>query len=120
MKNPKEIQELKKHDNLYHNGDSEISDFDYDTLKDLAKEKYFHHPYFLTVGSKVKLKNQKVVLPYILGSLQKVLVKKDLNKWIDPNSTYVASEKLDGISIYAKYIDGKLIQATTNMRSFLL
>lgn len=111
---PQEIQDLIDYDNLYYNsGTPLVSDAKYDSLKDLAKVKYPIHTYFLGIGAQVNLKNEKVKLPHILGSLNKIKTEEELNKWYDQDEVFVASEKLDGISIYVKYDDNKLIQATT-------
>ena len=108
-----DIEELRKHDDLYYNEDAEISDSAYDILKESVRTKYPDNSYFSMVGSPVRIKNKKVKLPYILGSLNKVQTEKDIIKWYDPKETYIASEKLDGISIFVKYVDDKLVQAIT-------
>lgn len=114
MKNPSQIQDLINYDELYYNsGTSPISDIKYDLLRHIAKKHFPNHSYFTEVGSPIKLKNKKIKLPYVLGSLNKVKTDDQLNKWYNRNEVYVVSEKLDGISIYVKYIDNILVQAAT-------
>ena len=64
------LEQLKEYDRLYYNeGNSPISDEEYDSLKDAAKKMNPNDPYFGEVGAKVESK--KVKLQYVLGSLKK-------------------------------------------------
>jgi DNA ligase (NAD+) len=113
LDDPEEISLLKKYDNLYYNeGTSPISDEEYDSLKDKAKELYPKNPYFLMVGFTVP--GSKMTLPYILGSLKKVKVD-DIENWLNKNidGEYLISEKLDGVSIYVHYRNGKVFASMT-------
>jgi len=105
------IKLLKHHDILYHLGMPEISDTEYDKLRRRAQDQFPDHEYFKTVGTKPDTK--KTQLPYILGSLNKV--KSDtVVDWMRKTSDwFVISEKIDGISIYVVYVDGKVEWAAT-------
>lgn len=108
---------LKKADEIYYNdGILWISDYEYDALKDLAYYLYPNDPYFNEVGASVG--SNKVKLPYILGSLNKV-DKENVEKWIQKGSSnVVVSEKLDGVSIYVVYFRGEVIFASTRGDGF--
>jgi len=104
------INELKRHDELYYNGESEISDYDYDKLKDKAKLLFPNDPYFTQVGAKIKI--GKVKLPYVLGSLKKIKPDTlDIFFKFRAKNEYNASEKLDGISIYVEIENKNVIFA---------
>ena len=76
MPDPTKIKNLKKHDDEYYNGEAKISDDEYDVLKEICKKEHPGHPYFSEVGSPIKIKNQKINLPYVLGSLNKIKIEK--------------------------------------------
>jgi len=108
---PDIIKQLIHHDIQYHLGRPEISDTEYDKLRTEAQAQFPNDPYFDTVG--VKPKDRKTELPYVLGSLNKV--KSDtVVDWMRKHSdTFVISEKIDGVSIYVVYVDGKVEWAST-------
>lgn len=102
------IKFLKSCDEEYYNTEKTlVSDTEYDKLKNLAKQKFPNDPYFLNIG--VTPLRQKVKLPYILGSLEKIkldTIEKHLqNNYVD----FVISEKIDGSSIFVQYKNGKLL-----------
>jgi DNA ligase (NAD+) len=110
---PPEIIQLKKWDKLYYEESApEVSDDEYDSLKESAYEKYPTHPYFKGVG--IQPDRKKVKLPYLLGSLSKKKPDGSFNRW---NEKYpdqkVASLKLDGVSILVEYDNGYLQKAYT-------
>lgn len=114
LNNEKEIiMYLKSLDKQYYeNGTSELSDIDYDELKENVKGLYPRNKYFKEIG--VKIKKNKVKLPYILGSLKKYKpenIQDWLNKYNDVD--ILISEKLDGLSVYSKFVDGNLVKAIT-------
>lgn len=109
---PNEIKELRKYDDLYFNlGTSPVSDEFYDELKENARKKYPDHPYLSTIGAKVS--KGKVTLPYVLGSLNKVKPDNIIDWFSKRKGPYVVSEKLDGVSFYVTYEDGKIVRAAT-------
>jgi len=108
------IDTLKNYDHAYYNtGTILISDKEYDTLKAQAKAEFPNDPYFQTVGSAPA--GSIVKLPYILGSLNKMKPDGSLLEWCRSRDlrTVIVSDKLDGVSVYASYINGKLSQAAT-------
>ena len=105
------IEQLKTYDDLYYNESATISDEVYDALKTDALEKFSDNEYFTMVGSPVK--SSKITLPYVLGSLEKFKTSDEFDKWYKPEKTYIATEKLDGLSIFITYIDEKLAGAYT-------
>jgi len=102
---------LKEYDKLYYNGESPITDQEYDVLKEEARKDIPSDPYFNEVGASVP--GEKVKLPFVLGSLNKV--KTDtLDKWTSGvKGPYVVMEKLDGVSFYIEYFKGKVRRAAT-------
>lgn len=99
--NKKELIDLLiKSDDLYYNsGEPLFDDNTYDEIKDYLRELDKKNPYFKRIGADV---DNKVKLPYFLGSQDKIKDdEKVLDKWIkkyNKPSSYVISEKLDGIS----------------------
>lgn len=104
-----DLQELLKFkercDDAYYNSDEpEISDKLYDCLKttvnDRMKEK--NPSFVLPVGCKIREGENRVDLPYWLGSLETFTAKeeKQIERWLEKNksSHQMISEKLDGIS----------------------
>jgi len=88
-------------DDLYYNTDSTcIPDKLYDILKDFLIK---NDPgYIPPIGSKIRSNQNRVELPYWLGSADKI-TPNELNKlerWKDKNEKgkYIISEKLDGVS----------------------
>jgi len=106
------IQKLKEYDDQYYNtGTSPISDLEYDQMKDAAKELYPNHPYFQTIGAKSK--GEKVKLPYVLGSLNKVKLDS-IEAWVEQApGDIIATDKIDGVSLFVRYKDGKVVFAAT-------
>lgn len=116
------IRFLNKQSQLYYNqGDSEISDAQFDMLKDkvVAKLKVIdpNHPFLKNIGTPLPENSpwEKKTHEYPLGSLDKVQKAEELNSWYKPKfgQKLVVQEKLDGISICLTYENGKLISAVT-------
>ena len=103
------IDLLKHYDKKYTEGEPEVSDTEYDKLRETAKELHPHDPYFKTVGAP----GEKVKLPYTLGSLNKVKIDTVIDWLNKTGDAYIISEKLDGASILVEYQDGRVIAAYT-------
>jgi len=104
------IDLLKKYDKKYAEGVPEVSDTEYDKLRETAAELHPEDPYFQNVGAP----KGKVKLPYHLGSLNKV--KTDtVVKWLKDKDKgiFVISEKVDGASFMVEYQDGEVVAAYT-------
>jgi DNA ligase (NAD+) len=97
----------------FFNDESIISDSVYDLLIDFLRYKDPKNKTLKTIGSKIKSKN-KVKLDYHLGSMDKIKPPStQLEKWLTkyPETPYILSEKLDGVSgllTYKKNGDIKL------------
>jgi DNA ligase (NAD+) len=106
------IEYLKHCDDLYYNnGESSLSDTDYDKLKTSLFKKYPNDSYFKTVGYEPKSK--KVLLPYTMGSLKKKKYDGSVLKWMNDYQYIIIMDKLDGCSIYVEYDKGKVVFAST-------
>lgn len=98
----KTLKELKaKADDLYYNtGDFSMDDERYDLLKEKIQKR--DPSYKPGVGAKLREGENRVELPYWLGSADKITPEDvdRLDRWVLENkaSHYVISEKLDGVS----------------------
>lgn len=87
----------------YHTkGKPKLSDKQYDAMKDRLTEIAPWHPVLKQVGNAPTKRSKKVSLPFHMGSLDKIYIDKaqEIKDWLKKNSssTYVVSDKLDGIS----------------------
>lgn len=100
--NTQVLESIKTYlDQIYYNtGIFEISDSKYDILKDILIER--KPEIKLQVGAKIREGENRVELPFWLGSADKISPndEKILERWIYNNYTdnYVITEKLDGVS----------------------
>jgi len=109
-----EIEELKRHDKLYAAGNTELSDPEYDWLKEQAFEKYPNDQYFKTVGLEPEISN-KVELDFVLGSLTKKKPDGSMTSWMDDMRVeqFCVSLKADGVSFEVLYENGEPVLANT-------
>ena len=93
----------QKYDDAYYNTSNQIVDDDtYDLLTEVIKSK--DPAISLGIGCKLREGENKVQLPFHLGSMEKI--KKDdkekLNMWVKTrptrNNEYIISDKLNGVS----------------------
>lgn len=92
----------------YHNENkSLVSDQLFDFIKDYYEKKFGK---IKQVGAPIKLENNKIKLPYYMGSLDKIKPSTGtFNKWINNYpGPYVISYKLDGISALLYKSNGKI------------
>ena len=116
-KNLDTLKDIKKYldDKYYNTGEkSEFSDEQYDLLKDLIISMDITEKN--KVGSKIREDNNRIKLPYWLGSLDKIKVE-ETNKfynWIKKNkfTEYIIENKLDGISCLLVF-DNKITKLYT-------
>ena len=107
----KELHALKLYlDDLYYNTEySGLSDYLYDILKDTIMKK--DPNYIPPVGSKIRSNENRIKLPYWMGSASKITPdeQKELDRWLkkNPSEECVISEKLDGVSGTFTHINGK-------------
>lgn len=93
-------------DDMYYSqdGESSITDEQYDILRQYAHGLNPNHTYFLGVGSAVR--GGKVKLPFVMGGLDQIY-KGEIEKWIDKwnlqEQFLIATDKLDGKSALLIY-----------------
>ena len=84
-----------------------ISDSVYDILIDILEKRDTTNKLVKAIG--YKSSNDKVLLPYFMGSMNKIKTKEAVKSWLSKynvESQFVISDKLDGIS--ALYVNNKL------------
>jgi len=90
-----------KANNDYYNTDKPLmTDKTFDILETILKERYPASNFFKSIAAPIINPEDKVKLPYYLGSLDKVKPgEKVLTKWLkDHTGSVLISEKLDGLS----------------------
>lgn len=110
------ISILKKANEDYYNGESDLSDEDYDKLYDEFKKLYPKSKFFSEVGAKVQSTFKIVKHKIPMGSLLKVNNEEELDFWFKKyaeSKETVWSEKVDGLSVSLYYKDGSFTQAVT-------
>lgn len=106
-------------DSYYNKSFSEMSDADFDELKDAFREEYPDDPFLKTIGAPVpeNSKWEKVKHRIPMYSANKVNTEEEFQKWVEDNGLLskdmMTSEKLDGISISLDYENGYLVRAVT-------
>ncbi len=121
-------KEIKRHNKKYYELDApEISDYEYDKLMTRLKELEEAYPEFITptsptqtVGGSAKREAGKLVAHDVpMLSLQDVFNRADVENFINDaveklgDVEFVVEEKIDGLSMALRYVDGKFIQAVT-------
>ena len=93
-------------DEYTNNGNTFISDHEYDNLRELAKNIDPSNSYFMGIGATVRTAKQK--LPFTMGSLDQIQFG-DIQKWVKvknlKDTTVVISDKMDGVSVLLVYDD---------------
>ena len=92
------VKKLKAASDAYYNtGQPIMSDEEYDELRDKLEEISPNHPFLKTVGAAPR--GATVKLPFCMPSLQKIKPGTGtVEKFAARASTFVASDKLDGLS----------------------
>ena len=116
----KELVELLNHyrNEYYNNQNSEISDFEYDTLFDELSNLELETGFVMatsptqTVGYEVKSELTKVKHNHPMLSLDKTKDVNDVIKFLDGREGVVMA-KMDGLTCSLRYMDGELISAET-------
>lgn len=107
------IAQLKQYDAAYAEGDSPVSDKEYDALRRKAQALDPGNAYFASVGSDVRGGKEK--LPYVMGSLDQIYDQKEWDAWVRTyalrGKEVVVSDKQDGISAMLIYRHGKFEKA---------
>jgi DNA ligase (NAD+) len=98
-------------DRYYNYNESPVSDQLFDYIREFY-ETNFNKNKKVTIGAPITkgTQNEKVKLPYFLGSLDKIKPSMNtFNKWIEKYSgPYVVSYKLDGLSALLVKTNGKI------------
>ncbi|MBL8966070.1 MAG: NAD-dependent DNA ligase LigA [Spirochaetaceae bacterium] len=117
-KNPR-IAELaaliKRHQELYYNGQPELSDAEFDALWDELGELDPDHPVLGAVGADAADGWPKARHLIPMGSQAKASNPEDFLAWAakTPHPEYLVQYKLDGASLELQYEDGRLLRAVT-------
>ena len=98
-------------DDLYHNqGETKLNDEQYDLIKENIQKR--DKNYIPPTGAKIRDGDNRVKLPYWLGSMDKFTPDNEikLNKWISQNQTneYIVEDKLDGVSCLIQITNGNI------------
>jgi len=118
-KDTKRIAELellvKKHQNLYYNGQPEISDADFDELWDELLRLDPGNNIFAVVGSDTADGWPKARHLIPMGSQEKASNPEDFLVWCAKigHPEYLVQYKLDGASLELQYEEGRLVRAVT-------
>lgn len=90
---------LKKAADAYYNKEKPIlSDQEYDNLRDELEQRNPSHPFLQQIGAPIK--KGAIRLPYIMASLNKIKPGTgQVQNFSSGGSSWVLSEKLDGISV---------------------
>ena len=94
-----EIEEILDNasNSYYNSGKEELTDEEFDFLKEYLITKFPKTSYKNKTGYEVK--GEKVELPYWMGSMTNIKENKKINSWINKyENNYVIMSKLDGIS----------------------
>jgi DNA ligase (NAD+) len=105
---------MQLHDSLYYNGESKISDEDYDGLRAKLKEILPDSPLLKRVGTSVIGDYKKVIHTPKMYSINDIFTESDLKKWTVNNpGPYVVELKMDGLAVEIEYRNGILYRAST-------
>jgi len=91
---------LREANKAYYNEEPIMTDNEYDIVKDYISDKYPTNQIIHQIGAPVGSAGRKVVLPYQMGSMDKIKPDTNaLNSWTSKfHGPYVLSCKLDGVS----------------------
>jgi len=112
-KSPNYLYKFKLYldDKYYNSGDSIVDDWRYDMLKD--KLQSLNPGVVMPVGSKLREGENRVILPYWMGSANKITPEepKVFERWMEKNHSHLAdfiiTDKLDGVSCLLQNVEGK-------------
>ncbi len=114
-----QINELARsiayHNHLYYTqGDSKISDAEYDALKESLNRLAPDHPILQAVGAAAGETFAKVNLDHPMRSLNKAHSLAEVQKWAAKlGDDFVLQPKLDGLAVSLSYHEGLLMGAAT-------
>lgn len=121
-------KEIRHHNNCYYNNDEpEISDYEYDQLMLQLKKLEADYPELVTKNSPTQMvggnarREAGVLVAHDVPmlSLQDVFSRQEVEEFVTSaieqldNPEFVVEEKIDGLSLALRYLDGILVQAIT-------
>ncbi len=110
-------KKIVKASDEYYNGTPAVSDKVWDAWFDELKKLDPEHPVVTGVGAIPVSEWKKVAHEVPMSSLNKVNTPEEFQEWVsadcDGESSFLATEKLDGISVSMKYLNGMFVQALT-------
>lgn len=118
MNNIEEIvNKLNKAKDDYYNGESLLSDTEFDSLEDRLKELDPGNEYFNLVGAPFK-QGSKILHLTRMKSMQKAKTYEEVQKWQKKigflnTFAYISLPKIDGLAITVKYNNGNLVYCAT-------
>ena len=106
------VSQLKQYNEAYRNGESLISDSEYDFLKEQLEELDPNNPFLDLVGSKVIDKERERKLPITMASMNKIKSMEEISDWcrlkgIPINTDVVLTPKYDGLSLAVDEFENK-------------
>lgn len=108
-------KEIARHQELYYNGEPEISDEAFDALWDELSRLDPENPLLKSVGRDISERWPKRDHVMVMGSLSKATDPESFRQWARKVSfpLYLVQYKLDGASMELQYEDGKFIAGVT-------
>ena len=109
------LHEVKLYsDDIYYNtgNSSELTDWKYDSIKETLNKR--DPKYIVPTGTRIRENENRVKIPFWLGSMDKKKDEKDISKWMSSNKgkNYIIEDKLDGVSCLI-IIKGKKVKIFT-------
>lgn len=107
---------IRLHQDLYYNGEPELTDFDFDRLWDELKERDPTNPLFTEeIGSDEDLSLEKRVHIIPMNSQDKASTPEEFRKWATKVGfgEFLVQYKLDGASLELQYEKGKFTYGVT-------
>ena len=110
--------QIIQHSDNYYNGMPTVSDAVYDALVDELRELKADSPALVAIGALPVSAWKKVAHHVPMGSLNKVNTPEEFDAWVigvvQRNGVELClTEKLDGISVRADYVNGRLVEGAT-------
>lgn len=113
--------EIERHSALYYAHQPEISDDAFDALRDELEELAPDSPVLAKVGSESLAEGwDKAAHTIPMGSQAKVNSAEEFLKWAERTGAerFACEDKLDGLSLEVKYVDGRFVAGITRGDGF--
>ena len=108
-------QQIRRHQELYYNGEPEVSDAEFDLLWDELRRLAPESEVFSQVGADLADGYAKREHLMLMGSQDKAADPDAFRKWAQKvgHDRYVVQHKMDGASLELQYADGRLAYGVT-------